>query len=79
MLVGLLLVRAGYQKADSIAALFVACIVLLAAVRLMRGNVDVLMDRVPADAEAGGAGCDRATSRPRSSCGGCGCGRPPGR
>ena len=37
----------GYPKADSIAALFVACIVLVAAVRLMRGNVDVLMDRVP--------------------------------
>ena len=49
--VGLLFVRAGYAKADSIAALFVACIVLLAAIRLMRGNVDVLMDIVPADAE----------------------------
>jgi len=52
VLVGLLLVRAGYQKADAVAALFVACIVLAAAARLMRGNVDVLMDRVPADAEA---------------------------
>jgi cation diffusion facilitator family transporter len=52
VLVGLLLVREGYPKADSIAALFVACIVLAAAVRLMRGNVDVLMDRVPTDAEA---------------------------
>src|SRR5579862_5538199 len=52
VLVGLLLVHAGHQKADSIAALFVACIVLAAAVRLMRGNVDVLMDRVPADAES---------------------------
>jgi cation diffusion facilitator family transporter len=52
VLVGLLLVRAGYQEADSIAALFVACLVLAAAVRLMRGNVDVLMDRVPTDAEA---------------------------
>jgi cation diffusion facilitator family transporter len=51
VLVGLLFVRAGYAKADSIAALFVACIVLLAAIRLMRGNVDVLMDIVPADAE----------------------------
>jgi cation diffusion facilitator family transporter len=48
---GLLFVRAGYREADSIAALFVACLVLIAAVRLMRGNVDVLMDRVPADAE----------------------------
>ena len=51
VLVGLLLVRQGYPKADSIAALIVAAIVLVAAVRLMRGNVDVLMDRVPADAE----------------------------
>jgi cation diffusion facilitator family transporter len=51
VLLGLLLVRAGYLNADSIAALFVASIVLIAAVRLMRGNVDVLMDRVPADAE----------------------------
>jgi cation diffusion facilitator family transporter len=51
VLAGLLLVRAGYDQADSIAALFVACIVLVAAVRLMRGNVDVLMDLVPADAE----------------------------
>jgi cation diffusion facilitator family transporter len=52
VLVGLVLVRSGYQGADSIAALVVACIVLLAAIRLMRGNVDVLMDRVPTDAEA---------------------------
>lgn len=51
VLVGLLLVRAGYESADSIAALLVACIVLGAAVRLMRANVDVLMDRVPARAE----------------------------
>jgi cation diffusion facilitator family transporter len=51
VLVGLLLVRHGYPKADSIAALFVACIVLVAAVRLMRRNTDVLMDRVPTDAE----------------------------
>jgi len=52
VLVGLLLVRAGYEKADSVAALIVACIVMTAAARLMRGNVDVLMDRVPTDAEA---------------------------
>ena len=51
VLIGLLLVREGYPNADSIAALFVACIVLAAAVRLMRGNIDVLMDRVPTDAE----------------------------
>jgi len=52
VLVGLLLVRSGYHNADSIAAMFVAALVLLAAVRLMRRNVDVLMDRVPVDEEA---------------------------
>jgi cation diffusion facilitator family transporter len=51
VLLGLLLVRAGHQGADSIAALFVAALVLIAAARLMRRNVDVLMDRAPADAE----------------------------
>jgi cation diffusion facilitator family transporter len=51
VLVGLLLVRAGYGNADSVAALFVAVLVLVAAVRLMLGNVDVLMDRAPAAAE----------------------------
>src|SRR5436305_4045216 len=51
VLLGLLLVRAGYARADSAAALFVAVLVLLAAARLMKRNVDVLMDRVPADAE----------------------------
>jgi len=52
VLIGLVLVRSGYRNADSIAALFVAALVLVAAVRLMRRNVDVLMDRVPADEEA---------------------------
>jgi cation diffusion facilitator family transporter len=51
VLVGLVFVRAGYDEADSIAALFVACIVLTVAFRLMRRNVDVLMDIAPADAE----------------------------
>jgi cation diffusion facilitator family transporter len=51
VLIGLLLVHAGHPNADSIAAVVVACIVLAAAVRLMRGNIDVLMDRVPTDAE----------------------------
>ena len=49
---GLLLVRAGWREADSAAALFVAALVLVAAARLMRRNVDVLMDRAPADAQA---------------------------
>lgn len=51
VLVGLLLARAGYENGDSLAALFVAVLVLLAAGRLMRRNVDVLMDRSPADAQ----------------------------
>ena len=51
VLVGLVLVRAGYTRADSAAALFVAVLVMLAAVRLMKRNVDVLMDRVPLEAE----------------------------
>jgi cation diffusion facilitator family transporter len=51
VLVGLLAVRAGWADADSAAALFVAVLVLVAAARLMRRNVDVLMDRAPADAQ----------------------------
>jgi cation diffusion facilitator family transporter len=51
VLAGLLLVRAGHPRADAVAALFVAALVLVAAARLMRRNVDVLMDRVPAAAE----------------------------
>jgi cation diffusion facilitator family transporter len=51
VLLGLLLVRAGYVRADSAAALFVAVLVLFAAARLMKRNVDVLMDRAPADAD----------------------------
>ena len=52
VLLGLVAARAGYHWADSAAALFVAGLVLLAAGRLMRLNVDVLMDRVPPDAQA---------------------------
>ena len=51
VLVGLLLVRAGWQGADSVAALLVAALVLVAAARLVRTNVDVLMDRAPAAAQ----------------------------
>jgi cation diffusion facilitator family transporter len=50
VLAGLLFAAWGYPKADSAAAIFVAALVLLAAGRLMRRNVDVLMDRAPADA-----------------------------
>ncbi|HYX75717.1 MAG TPA: cation diffusion facilitator family transporter, partial [Gaiellaceae bacterium] len=52
VLIGLLAARAGYHWADSAAALFVAALVLVAAVRLMRLNVDVLMDRSSPDAQA---------------------------
>jgi cation diffusion facilitator family transporter len=51
VLIGLLLARAGWREGDAVAALFVAILVLAAAGRLMRRNVDVLMDRVPVDAE----------------------------
>ncbi len=51
VLLGLLAARAGYPKADAAAALFVAAIVFVAAARLVRRNVDVLMDRAPAGAE----------------------------
>ena len=47
---GLLAVRAGWPAGDSVAALFVAFLVITAAMRLIRRNVDVLMDRAPADA-----------------------------
>lgn len=50
VLAGLLAVRAGWQEGDSIAALFVAFLVVLAAARLIRRNVDVLMDQAPAEA-----------------------------
>jgi cation diffusion facilitator family transporter len=48
VLVGLLLVRFAHQpKADSVAALFVAAIVVSAAVRLAYYNADILIDRSP--------------------------------
>ncbi len=50
VLAGLTAARAGFPQGDSIAALFVAALVVAAAVRLIRRNVDVLMDRAPADA-----------------------------
>ena len=48
--VGLAFVRAGYDSADAWAALFVAGLVVLAAIRLMRQNVQVLMDQAPTEA-----------------------------
>ena len=52
VLIGLLLVRAGYPGADAIAALFVAALVLVSAGRLMRNNIAVLMDSAAPDAES---------------------------
>jgi cation diffusion facilitator family transporter len=52
VLLGLSFAAGGYPGADSLAALFVAVLVLFAAARLMRSNVDVLMDRSPAEADA---------------------------
>jgi cation diffusion facilitator family transporter len=52
VLVGLLLARTGHPSGDSIAALFVAVLVLGAAAKLARANVDVLMDLAPAAADA---------------------------
>jgi cation diffusion facilitator family transporter len=51
VLVGLLLVRAGEPSADAAAALFVAVLVVLAAIRLAKQSIDVLMDRAVADAD----------------------------
>ena len=52
VLAGLVAAAYGFPEGDSLAALFVAALVLLAASRLIHRNVDVLMDRTPADAEA---------------------------
>ncbi len=52
VLTGLVFAHYGYQDGDPIAALLVGALVLLAAARLIKVNVDVLMDRVPAEAEA---------------------------
>jgi cation diffusion facilitator family transporter len=51
VLIGLILVAAGQPRADAIAALIVAAIVLVAAARLARQSIEVLMDRADADAE----------------------------
>ena len=52
VIAGLVAARAGFPEGDSIAALFVAALVVAAATRLIRRNVDVLMDQAPADAVA---------------------------
>ena len=51
VLAGLSAAALGFPKGDAIAALFVAGLVIVAASRLARRNVSVLMDSVPPDAE----------------------------
>jgi cation diffusion facilitator family transporter len=51
VLVGLAFANAGHPEGDAVAALFVAVLVIAAAVRLVRRNVDVLMDSVPDEVE----------------------------
>jgi cation diffusion facilitator family transporter len=51
VLIGMVLVAAGEPRADAAAALFVAVLVVLAAIRLATQSVDVLMDRATVDAE----------------------------
>jgi cation diffusion facilitator family transporter len=50
VLLGLVAASLGWPEGDSVAALFVAFLVVVAALRMIRRNVDVLMDRAPADA-----------------------------
>ena len=50
VLLGLTAAALGWEQGDSVAAVFVAFLVVTAALRLIRRNVDVLMDRAPADA-----------------------------
>jgi cation diffusion facilitator family transporter len=52
VLAGLGLTALGHPRADAIAALFVACLVVFGAVGLARSNVNALMDSAPAGAEA---------------------------
>src|SRR5262245_54435858 len=49
VLAGLLATVLGFPAGDSIAALFVSALVVIAAFRLASRNIDVLMDRVPED------------------------------
>jgi len=52
VLIGLVFTASGTPEADSVAALVVAVLVIVAAVRLMRRNVNVLMDATPEEAQA---------------------------
>jgi cation diffusion facilitator family transporter len=50
VLIGLLVVRAGVQQGDAIAALVIAGLIIAAATRLIAENANVLMDRTPVQA-----------------------------
>jgi cation diffusion facilitator family transporter len=52
VLVGLLVVRAGWGAGDAVAALLIAALTLLVAGRVIAENANVLMDRTPAQARA---------------------------
>lgn len=52
VVIGLVFVALGEPRADAIAAIVVAVVVLAAAFRLARQSVDVLMDRASGEAEA---------------------------
>ncbi|HEY3614842.1 MAG TPA: cation diffusion facilitator family transporter [Gaiellales bacterium] len=52
VMAGLGLTALGHPRADSLAALFVGCLVVYGAIRLARSNVNALMDTAPAGAEA---------------------------
>jgi len=60
VLIGLLLVRAGFARGDASAALVIAAIILATAARLIAENANVLMDRTPAEAREA---AERALSR----------------
>jgi cation diffusion facilitator family transporter len=61
-IVSLLLVRGGFENADAIGGIVVAAAVLIAAIRLGRRSIDVLMDRAPGEpAEAITQAAERAS------------------
>jgi cation diffusion facilitator family transporter len=71
VLAGLLAVDAGFRQGDAVAALLVAVLILLAALRLISANANVLMDYSPEEARAlaeraiAGLGVDIELSRLR--------------
>jgi cation diffusion facilitator family transporter len=71
VLVGLLAVDAGLDRGDAIAALLVALVIFVAALRLLAENANVLMDRAPEEARRSaeqaiaGLGADIELSRLR--------------